>query len=394
MRILFLAPQPFMTQRGTPLATKMLLETLSKRGYFMDVLIYPEGEDIIIDRCTFTRVPALPGLANIKPGFSLKKLCADIVMFPMIVWKMMRNRYDLVIAVEESAYFAMILKPIFRVPYVFDVDSSIPEQINDKFDPPSWVNKLLERSEGAASMHALGAIACCRELGRTITGYAPDLPVQVLEDITMLGDMDAAHVPDDLDIDVPIVMYVGNLESYQGVGLLVDAFARVDLEENPAHLVVIGGSADHISAHQAQANSLGIPDAVTFLGPRPVDWLTDYLKGAAITVSPRTQGRNTPMKIYSYLDSGRALLATRLTTHTQVLDDEISMLVEPTPDDMARGLRELLQNVGMREKMGQLARERVAAEFSPDAYARKVATFFDNVVEPKLGLSTKNEPAS
>ena len=46
-------------------------------------------------------------------------------------------------------------------------------------------------------------------------------------------------------------------------------------------------------------------------------------------VSPRLKGLNTPMKIYSYLDSGSAVLATRLRTHTQVLDDRLAYLVDP-----------------------------------------------------------------
>ena len=56
-------------------------------------------------------------------------------------------------------------------------------------------------------------------------------------------------------------------------------------------------------------------------------------------VSPRLKGLNTPMKIYSYLDSGSAVLATRLRTHTQVLDDGIAYLVEPEPVALGRRSR-------------------------------------------------------
>ena len=51
-------------------------------------------------------------------------------------------------------------------------------------------------------------------------------------------------------------------------------------------------------------------------------------------------GTNTPLKIYSFLKSGgKPLVATRLMTHTQVLDDTISVLVDPTPPAMAEGIR-------------------------------------------------------
>ena len=385
MRVLVLAPQPFFALRGTPIAVRMLLETLSRRGDTLDAVVYSEGEDIEIERCTFIRVPALPGTKNIGPGFSVKKLVTDAVMFPMLAWRLLRKRYDVIIAVEESAYMAMLLRPLFRVPYIFDVDSSIPEQINDKFKVPRWVDRILNGVEGATARNALAAIACCQALKETIAKHAPDLPIQVLEDVTMIGDVSGLERPKDVPDDKPVIMYVGNLESYQGVGLLLEGFALLDLDRTPARLVVIGGSDDHIAHYRGQADQLGVSDHVSFLGPRPVTDLGLYLSAAAITASPRTQGSNTPMKIYSYLDSGKPLLATRLLTHTQVLDDEIAMLVEPDAKDVARGLSELLASEEKRAVMGQAARKRVAAEFSPDAFERKLGNFLETEVEPRLG---------
>ena len=385
MRILVLAPQPFMTQRGTPIAVKMLLETLAARGDELDVVVYPDGEDITIDRCRFFRVPSLPGTRNVPPGFSLKKLILDAVMLPMVAWRMIRTRYDLVIAVEESAYIAMVLRPFFRVPYIADVDSSIPEQISDKYTLPRWMQGFLVGAERMATRNAVGAITCCRALEDLVRGYDPDLPVRTVEDITMLPPEEARQrVPEGWSYDVPVVIYVGNLESYQGVDLLVEGFARLDPAETPAHLAVIGGSAEHIAAFEAQVERLGASDRISFLGPRPVDALGIYLNAATITASPRTQGRNTPMKIYSYLDSGRPLIATRLSTHTQVLDDEIAMLVEPDAAHLARGLRALLSDPDLRGRMAAAARTRVQEEFSPAAYERKLVGFIETEIEPRL----------
>ncbi|HEY3013063.1 MAG TPA: hypothetical protein VGJ36_09970 [Gemmatimonadales bacterium] len=70
-----------------------------------------------------------------------------------------------------------------------------------------------------------------------------------------------------------------------------------------------------------------------FLGPRPISSLDDLFHRADVPVSPRLKGLNTPMKIYSYLDS----LATRLRTHTQVLDDHTAYLVAPEPEALGDG---------------------------------------------------------
>ena len=384
MRILVLAPQPFFTQRGTPIAVRMLLETLSARGDRMDVIVYADGEDIEIPGCRFLRVPAMPGTRGMGPGFSVKKLISDAVMTPMVAWRLMRSRYDLILGVEEAAFIAMAMKPVFGVPYIFDVDSSIPEQINDKRKLPGWLYRFLVAFERRAARNAIGAITCCRALEDLVRGHAPDLPVQTLEDITMLAPDNGEPKPEDCRFDEPVIMYVGNLEPYQGLGLLLDGFARIDQAETPARLVVIGGAQAHIAEYAARAESLGVAPQVSFLGPRPVDDLGLYLRASDIVASPRTQGRNTPMKVYSYLDSGRPLIATRLPTHTQVLDDEISMLVTPDAEDMARGLSTLLSDPDLRTRMAEAAGARVQAEFCREAYDRKLTGFIEQAIEPRL----------
>lgn len=384
MRLLVLAPQPFFTQRGTPIAVRMLLETLAARGNEIDVITYADGEDINIQGCRFIRVPAMPGTRGMGPGFSLKKLISDMVMAPMVAWRLTRTRYDLILAVEEAAFIAMALRPIFGVPYIFDVDSSIPEQINDKRPLPGWLYRFLVAFERRTARKAIGAITCCRALEELILGHAPDVPIQTLEDITMLAPDLGEPTPEDCRFAEPVIMYVGNLETYQGLGLLLDGFSMLDHTKTPARVVVIGGSEQHIAEYTSRAADLGVADRVTFLGPRPVDDLGLYLRAADIVASPRTQGRNTPMKVYSYLDSGRPLIATRLPTHTQVLDDEISMLVDPTPTDMARGLSELLADAELRSRMAAAAGERVQAEFCRAAYDRKLVGFIEGVIAPLL----------
>lgn len=379
MRILILAPQPFFVQRGTPIAVRALMQVLAEEGHQVDAIVFAEGEDPGIEGVRLFRVPALPGTRNVPPGFSVRKAVCDAVMLPMAARRLWSGKYDLAVAVEEAAFIALVLKPFFRVPYIYDVDSSIPEQLDDKYDLPGWLRRLLAGAEARAARGAIGAITCCRALQELVEGYAPGLPVQTLEDVTLIEE--AGAPPLDCRFDEPVVMYVGNLEGYQGVDLLIRGFARVEAE---GHLVIIGGTEAHIDQLRGLAGDLGVGDRVTFLGPRPVERIGDYLSQADIVVSPRTKGRNTPMKVYSYLDCGRPLVATRLPTHTQVLDDDIAMLVEPTPEDMARGIAALLSDPELRARMAGAARERVAAEYSRDAYARKLTGFLDGVIVPRL----------
>ena len=60
MKILLLAPEPFFQERGTPIAIKLLAETLCEQNYEVDLLTYHEGTDISIKGLRILRIPKIP----------------------------------------------------------------------------------------------------------------------------------------------------------------------------------------------------------------------------------------------------------------------------------------------------------------------------------------------
>jgi glycosyltransferase involved in cell wall biosynthesis len=383
VKVLLLAPHPFFQQRGTPIAEKMLLEVLAAYGHEIEVLTFAEGDDPGIPGCRIHRIPHLPGVRGVRPGFSLKKLAADAVMLWKCLGLVRRGRYDLVHAVEESAFMALAARVLFGTPYVYDMDSGLARQMIDKFPFLGRVRRLLAGCEALAVRGSAGTLAVCKSLEDQARAYHPEGLVARIEDVSLLGEV-PADAADDLEEDLagrPVVMYAGNLERYQGIDLLLEAFARTLPEVPAARLVVIGGEPGAIAAYRARCAGLGIAGAVLFAGPRPVERLGAYLQRATVLVSPRIHGDNTPMKVYSYLDSGRALLATRLPTHTQVLTDDIACLVAPEPAAMARGLAGLLRDEVLRERLAANAKEMARRELTPQAFERKLLHFYDQVAQ-------------
>jgi glycosyltransferase involved in cell wall biosynthesis len=397
VRVLLLAPHPFFQQRGTPIAERLLLEALAAHGHETEVLTFHEGEDPGLPGCRIHRIPRLPGIHGIRPGFSAKKLACDALMLGACLRLIRKRRYDLVHAVEESAFMALLARRLFGVPYVYDMDSLLAQQMIDKFPPLARVRGGLEWFERLAVRGSSGVLAVCRSIEEKAREYDPQCLVARLEDVTLLPEV--ASRPEERESLAalagftgeargPIVLYVGNLETYQGIDLLLAGFACAAAQVPGARLVVIGGAPEHIRHYQEVAARAGIGESVRFAGPRPVEKLGDYLGQATVLVSPRTQGTNTPMKVYSYLDSGRPLLATRLPTHTQVLDDEVACLVEPEPEDFARGLVLLLTSEPLRERLAGNARALSQREFTPAAFTGKLLRFYEAVAQ-KIG----NPPA-
>ena len=198
-----------------------------------------------------------------------------------------------------------------------------------------------------------------------------------------------------LNISGLLLMYVGNLEAYQGIGLLLESFALVLKNLNQVDLIIIGGEASDIDKYQKQACDLKIDSQVHFLGSKPVEDLGAYLSQADILVSPRIKGKNTPMKIYSYLDSGKAVLATSLPTHTQILNSQVAMLAEPSVEKFSKAMLCLLNDETLRQKLGMAGKKLIEENFSYGAFNKRLNDLFDwlqTEIEQEYNLVV-NKPA-
>jgi glycosyltransferase involved in cell wall biosynthesis len=384
MRILFLAPQPFFEVRGTPLAVLAMVRALAGLGHKVDLLTYPRGEDVAVAGVAHRRSLPLP-VGRVRPGPSLAKLALDVPFMAEAWWRMATGRYDVVHAVEEAAHLAAPVARLLRVPLVVDVDSSIPDQLRRSGfaarGPLPWAARRLE---GHALRHAAAVITVCGSLTDGVRAQAPRARVFQVEDPPLvdaasLDPAAAAGLRRSLGIGPgPVVLYSGNLEPYQGVDVLLQAAAEVP----EAWFVLMGGEPSQIEALKAGARA-GATRTV-FAGQRPPAELASFLALADVLVSPRLRGENTPFKVYTYMASGKPLVATRLPTHTQVMDESMAFLVEPTAAGLAGGIRAVLADPVEAAQRAARGRAVVEREYSPRRYAEKVALAYA-AVEAAVG---------
>jgi glycosyltransferase involved in cell wall biosynthesis len=172
-------------------------------------------------------------------------------------------------------------------------------------------------------------------------------------------------------------MYVGNLEVYQGVDLMLDSFSEFLKAGNEARLVIVGGQKADIQRYQAKTQKLGITGNTRFLGPQPVSRMSALFEVSDVLISPRIRGNNTPMKIYSYLASGKAILATALPTHTQVLTSEVALLVPPDTRSFAGAMKTLAGNEPFRLKLAAQAQDLARTRYSQESFQKAVTELYD-----------------
>jgi glycosyltransferase involved in cell wall biosynthesis len=344
------------------------------------VLTYHLGEDVHYQDVQIHRIPKVGFIRDVVPGFSMRKMLLDVIMFIQVFSLVLKNRYQVVHAVEESVFIALILKTLFRIPYIYDMDSSLSGQMIERY--PRLFRPLyfvLNYAEGLAIRQALAVVPVCDALSEEIEKFNP-AKVLVLRDVSLLapeGQSRVENLREQFNIRGPLMMYVGNLESYQGIDLLLESFAMTVKRKSDTRLVIIGGKASDIERYRVLSRALGVMEKVHFLGPKPVERLSDYLVQADILVSPRIKGKNTPMKIYSYLDSGKALLATDLPTHTQVLNEDVAVLAAPTAKMFSSGVLRLVEDDGLRQQLGKAGKQFVAERHSYVVFRENLNALYD-----------------
>ena len=375
MKILMLAPEPFFQPRGTPISVYFRAQALTSLGHEVDLVTYPLGEDVRMPGLRTFRLPNILGLRRIKIGPSAAKVPLDIALSLRALVRVLGTRYDLIHSHEEAAFQGVLLGRLAGVPHLYDMHSSLPQQLeNFEFTRSPILRRLFDRMERFILRSSKAIIVIC-----------PDL----MDRVRTEGFADRAHLIENvLDFPAPeaavgeverlraelapggerIILYAGNFGPYQGVGLLVEAAAR--LREN-AVLVLLGGRPGERGELEAKAAALGVAKRVVVVDRVAPTRVPLFIRAADVLVSPRVSGTNTPLKIYSFLRSGKPLVATRLHTHTQVLDDSIAILVEPTPEAMAAGLDRALTDPEAGKRAAAAA-ALAAREYTPEAYRDRI----------------------
>jgi glycosyltransferase involved in cell wall biosynthesis len=381
VKVLLLAPHSYYVDRGTPIDVDIVLRALSGRGEQVDAVVYHDGQDRDYPGVTIHRIRPPRWVGPVRPGFSIKKVICDVYLL-RTAWRLARRkRYDVVHAGEEAAFVALWLKRVAGIPYIYDMDSSIAQQIVEQLPVLKAVSPLLNGLEGVAVRNAVATAPVCNALA-DLARHHGAREVVTLHDISQLGNPRRERTGElrrGLGVDGTLVMYVGNLEAYQGIDLLLEAFAHAAPRDGRLQLVIAGGSDDDIARYTKRVAAMGLPGRVHLIGRWPADRLDELLAEADILTVPRIRGINTAMKVFPFLHSGRPVLVTDLPTHTQILTDRIVAFAPPEPAGFAAALLDLAADPERQVELGRAGRAFVEAGHTYDAHRKRVDRLYDHV---------------
>jgi glycosyltransferase involved in cell wall biosynthesis len=374
-----IAPEPWFQPRGTPFSVLHRIKALTTLGHQVDLVTYPFGRDIPMEGLKIFRCARVPFVSRVKIGPSAGKAIQDIPLFVAACLLLMRQHYHLVHTHEEAGFFGTFVTKMMGLPHLYDMHSSLPQQLkNFNYTDSKILRVLFEFLENMTIKNAAGVITICPELSRYVRHLYPHKNSVLIENVadnSMVFDMekiDAAHLRQQYQLkDDKVILYYGTLEPYQGIDLLIQSAEILSQQhQSGIQFLLVGGNEHQVTHYRQAVERKGLKNfnITGFVQPGLIPALVSM---ADVLVSPRLEGNNSPLKIYSYLRSGKPIVATRHITHTQILNDQVAVLAEPVPEAFAGALTRVLRNTPKVKKMVRAARALAEKHYSYEMYLQK-----------------------
>ena len=180
-----------------------------------------------------------------------------------------------------------------------------------------------------------------------------------------------------IDRSKPRVLYMGLLESYQGVDLMFQAFRTVALEILQTQFIVIGYP--NIETYKTLCDQYGIADHVKFLGRVDYALLPEYLALSDIAVAPKIAVTEGDGKIYNYMAMGMATVAFDRSVSREILAECGIFAEREDAQSLAAKILWAIQNPASCKNLGEKARQRAVEHLSWNAVGQRIQEVYQQL---------------
>lgn len=389
-RVLVVAPQPFYQDRGTPICVRQVIDALVQLEYEVEILTYPVGGDLPGRSVRIIRSSNPFRISHVPVGFSLRKLALDTTLFPQLRRLLRSGRYTAVHAVEEAAFPAAWWGRRYGVPMIYDMHSSMAEQMTDL--PPfrnGVARSLFRRMERWVLERATRVISSAG-LAARVREVAPGAKVREWEFSSEFPPVDHKEVERlraslNIEPHQKVVLYSGTFERYQGLTLLLKAVPDVLAQEPDAVFVLVGVDGEHAAARIAKIAHEIPGHHLRLVARQPREKIPEYFALAEVLVSTRIYGGNLPLKVFDYLAAGRPIVATDIPSHRSVLTEERAILVEPEPGALARAIIRVLRDPDLAHRMAMAGKEFAVRRLAWGRFVGSVAELYQSIDPARRG---------
>jgi glycosyltransferase involved in cell wall biosynthesis len=378
LRIAMIAACPFPWPRGTPIRIHRIAEAVARRGHAVHVVTYHLGEDLADPPFVVHRIRDVPAYRRTAPGPTVRKL---FQLDPMLAGLLRRLHQEIRFDLVHAHHYEGLLVASHAVrgtPIVYDAHTLLTSEL------PTYPTGLPRR--------------CVRAVAPWLDGHLPrraDRIIAVSETIRHALTTLGASAPERMHV-IPngvewerfpaergitpngrTVIFTGNLAPYQGVNLMLEAFAKLHARRADVRLMIVTDSS--FTPFDALAQRLGVRAAVDLRrGTFPQQ--PALLAAATVAINPRVRCDGIPQKLLNYMAAG--LPIATFESSSGPLRHEVTGLRVPDGDTaaMAGALERLLTDHALARTLGDAARDQARREFSWDQVAARVEQVYRDAI--------------
>jgi glycosyltransferase involved in cell wall biosynthesis len=376
---------PFPYPRGTPVRIFRMAEALAHRGHEVHVVAYHLGEELQRTPFYLHRIGDVKTYQKYSPGPSYQKFLVLDTLLLMKLFQVLNNRkIDLIHAHHyEGLIVASLARTWTKHPLIYDAHTLLESEL------PFYPIGLPQRIKRVLGLHLDSWLPKCADHIISVTSGIRDKLINLAsisdEHISVITNgVEGIHFqnrPKTKQAEkwmIKTLIYTGNLASFQGVDLMLQAFKVViDSKQNVRLLIV--SNAD-FGPYEGLANQLGILDRIdiqniSFAG------LPTCLAAADIALNPRTDCDGMPQKLLNYMAAGMPVVSFKGSAKS-LEHGKTGWVVENfNIEAFAQGIIHLLDNHQLAQKLGKEAAKLVASNYSWEKTAEKVEIVYQNLLK-------------
>lgn len=385
MRILKIAPTPFFADRGCHVRILEETKVLMNLGNNVTICTYHNGRDI--EGLNIKRILKIPWYKKLEAGPSYHMLYLDALLLLRSIQCIIKEKPDIIHAhLHEGVFIGKFLSKFSKTPLVFDAQGSlVGEMIAHEFvNKDTLLYRLFHKIERVLS-DAPGAIITSNKQMADILENEFNIngeKIFVIQDGVNVDffrpGLDTGEIRKQLSIHTnkKIIVYLGLLNKYQGVDLLIESIPYVVNEISDVHFLIMGFPNEEY--YIKKAKKLNIAEYVTFTGRINYFEAHLYLNLGDIAVSPKiTLSGEGNGKIYNYIACGLPTVVFDFPINREILGNIGVYAKKVSSESLAEEMIKLLLNDKKRKELSNKVREKAVNEYSWKAIGRKIMEVYE-----------------
>ncbi|KPL07183.1 hypothetical protein AMJ86_05400 [bacterium SM23_57] len=369
---------PFPAAQGTQVLVEQMSRALVNRGHDIHIVAYHFGDPARTVDLTVHRASGFPGYHRIRSGPDWRK--------PFLDWSLTRKLlkvvkdYDIQIIHAhnyEAPLAAYAVRRKTGVPVVYHAHNILGEELPTYFKK-SWVKSRMQSLGYALDSYVPPRGDLCLSLTPGIQnalvsrGTHPEKSLHLPPAVEPISENNYSSFP------TPTAVYQGNLDGYQNLDFLLDAWKSVvQTIPDAILLVVTHGDGSRFRSHvhrQGLSSHINVIDNITFSDS------LELLRRSSVAVNPRFGWWGFPIKSLNYMETARAIVSCRGSAHGLEHMKNAWVVDNRDLEHFAEAVIELFKNPGLAHELGSAARQTVRDQFSWQQNVTRIEDAYERVL--------------